>query len=148
LLKSHYDRLTAIRSQGHWEQWPAFFLRGVSVTVRVATQTARHIVALRDAHRRAVAKNAKALVLLDALYRQPMVSVNNVSQIFSCSFPTASKLVRDFAACGWLRELTGYERNRLWRYQPYVEMFHQDTLDAMVGGGAASPSLVTSSETT
>ena len=139
-LKAHraeyYDRLTAIRTQGHWEPWLAFFLRGVSVTARVAAQTAHDIVALRESHRAAVVKNGKALVLLDALYRQPTVSVNNVAQLLSCTFPTAAKLVRDFAARGWLRELTGYERNRLWRYQPYLDLFHHETLDAMVGGPA------------
>jgi Fic family protein len=135
-LKAHraeyYDRLTAIRTQGHWEQWLAFFLRGVSVTALVASQTARDIVALREAHRAAVAKNAKALVLLDALYRQPTVSVNKVSQILACTFPTAAKLVRDFESRHWLRELTGYGRNRVWRYQPYVDLFHRDAIEAMV----------------
>ena len=144
-LKAHraeyYDRLTAIRHQGHWEPWLRFFLRGVSVTARVATQTARDIVAMREGHRAAVIKNAKALVLLDALYRQPTVSVNKVAQILSCTFPTAAKLVRDFAARGWLRELTGYERNRLWRYQPYLDLFHRDALDEMVGGQAAQPAV-------
>jgi Fic family protein len=148
-LKAHraeyYDRLTAIRQHGHWEQWLIFFLRGVSVTARVATQTARDIVALRDSHRGAVAKNAKALLLLDALYRQPTISAGKVAQTLSCTFPTAAKLVRDFEARGWLHELTGYERNRLWRYQPYLDLFHQDTLDAMVAA-PASPTLVTGSE--
>lgn len=67
-LKAHraeyYDRLTAIRLHGHWEQWLMFFLRGVSTTALAATQTAKDIVALRDAHRSDVAKNAKALTLL------------------------------------------------------------------------------------
>ncbi|MBA3624518.1 MAG: Fic family protein [Methylibium sp.] len=148
-LKAHraeyYDRLTAIRHQGHWEPWLAFFLRGVSVTARVATQTARDIVALREAHRAEVAKNAKALVLLDTLYRQPTISVNKVAQALACTFPTAAKLVRDFEARGWLRELTGYERNRLWRYQPYLDLFHQDALDAMVAHPFAAP-LVTGSD--
>ena len=148
-LKAHraeyYDRLTAIRNHGHWEQWLNFFLRGVSLTARVATQTARDIVALREAHRGTVAKTAKALVLLDALYRQPTVSVNKVAQILSCTFPTAAKLVREFAARGWLHELTGYERNRLWRYQPYLDLFHRDTLDAMVGQQAVPPQVTGSS---
>ena len=148
-LKAHraeyYDRLTAIRNHGHWEQWLNFFLRGVSLTARVATQTARDIVALREAHRGTVAKNAKALVLLDALYRQPTVSVNKVAQILSCTFPTAAKLVREFAARGWLHELTGYERNRLWRYQPYLDLFHRDTLDAMVGQQTVPPQVTGSS---
>ena len=148
-LKAHraeyYDRLTAIRSQGHWEPWLEFFLRGVSVTARVATQTARDIVALREAHRSAVVKNAKALVLLDALYRQPTITVNKAAQIVSSTFPTATKLVRDFETRGWLKELTGYGRNRLWRYQPYVDLFHREALDALVGTPPVAP-LATGSE--
>lgn len=142
----YYDRLTAIRQQGHWEQWLAFFLRGVSVTARAATQTAQDIVTLRDAHRSAVAKNAKALTLLDHLLQQPTVSIKRVVHLLGCTAPTAAKLVRDMEARGWLRELTGYGRNRLWRYQPYVDLFHRDTLEALVEGpgtpqttGSASP---------
>ena len=139
-LKAHraeyYDRLTAIRSLGHWEQWLAFFLRGVSLTARAATQTAQAIVALRDSHRGAVAKNAKALALLDHLLRQPTLSVKRVVQLLGCTAPTANKLVREMESRGWLRELTGYGRNRLWRYQPYVDLFHRDTLDALLQGPA------------
>lgn len=136
-LKAHraeyYDRLTAIRLQGHWEQWLKFFLRGVSATAQAATRTAHDIVALRDKHRAGVAKNAKALTLLDYLFRHPAVSVNSVAKLMGCTFPTASKLVNDFESRGWLREVTGYGRNRLWRYQPYLDLFHRETLDAMVG---------------
>jgi Fic family protein len=146
-LKAHraeyYDRLTAIRLQGHWEQWLMFFLRGVALTAQAATRTAHDIVALRDAHRAGVAKNAKALALLDHLFRQPTVSVNRVAQWMACTFPTASKLVRDFESRGWLKELTGYGRNRLWRYQPYVDLFHREALDAMVGAPPAAPVQVT-----
>ncbi len=134
----YYDRLTAVRTQGHWAQWLAFFLLGVSVTARVATRTAREIVSMREAHRLSIAKNAKALVLLDALYRQPTVSVAEVARTVSCTFPTAAKLVHDFEARGWLRELTGYERNRLWRYQPYLDLFHRESLDVMVTSHVAA----------
>ena len=137
----YYDRLTAIRQQGHWEQWLAFFLRGVSVTARSATRTAQDIVALRDSHRTAVASNAKALALLDQLLRQPTVSVNRVAQLIGCTFPTASKLVRDLEQRGWLRELTGYGRNRLWRYQPYLDLFHRDAPDALDAQVDAAPPL-------
>jgi len=30
-------------------------------------------------------------------------------------------------------EMTGNFRNRLWRYQPYLELFHREALDALVG---------------
>ena len=133
----YYDRLTAIRTQGHWEAWIGFFLRGVSATARAATRTAQDIVALRESHRAAVARNAKALALLDQLLREPLVSVKRVAQLMGCSFPTASKLVREFEARGWLQELTGYGRNRLWRYQPYVDLFHRDALAALVDDASA-----------
>lgn len=124
----YYDRLTAIREHGHWEAWVAFFLRGVSSTARAATQTAQDIVALRHAHQQAVARHAKALALIDHLLRQPTVSIRRVASLLGCTAPTATKLVREFEDRGWLRELTGYDRNRLWRYQPYVDLFHRDAL--------------------
>lgn len=134
----YYDRLMAIRQQGHWEQWLMFFLRGVSATALAATRTARDIVALRDAHRATVAKNAKALTLLDHLFRHPTVSVNHVAKLMGCTFPTASKLVADFENRGWLNEVTGYERNRIWRYSPYLALFHREALDAMVNGTSSA----------
>jgi Fic family protein len=131
-LKAHRaeydDRLTVIRMQGHWEQWLMFFLRGVSATALAATQTAKDIVALRDKHRSEVAKNAKALTLLDHLFRYPTVSVNSVRKLMDCTFPTASKLIADFESRGWLLEVTGNERNRLWRYQPYLNLFPRDNI--------------------
>ena len=133
-LKAHraeyYDRLTAIRQHGHWEPWLKFFLRGVSQTARAATRTAHDIVSMREAHRAALIKSPKALKLLDALFRQPMVSPNHIATIVGCSHPTAVKLARDLEARGWLREVTGYERNRLYRYQPYLDLFHRETVEA------------------
>ena len=58
-------------------------------------------------------------------------------QLLGCTAPTANKLVREMEARDWLRELTGYGRNRLWRYQPYVDLFHRDTLDALVESPAS-----------
>ena len=131
-LKAHraeyYDRLTAIRQHGHWEPWLKFFLRGVSQTALAATRTARDIIAMREAHRTALLKNPKALKLLDSLFQQPMVSPNRIAAIVGCTHPTAVKLARDLEARGWLREVTGFERNRLYRYQPYLDLFHRETV--------------------
>ncbi len=132
-LKAHraeyYDRLTAIRTQGHWEQWLKFFLRGISTTARAATQTAHDIVAMREAHRSEVAKNAKTLKLLDHLIREPLISAKRVVGLLGCSTPTALKLVADLQARGWLREITGFERNRMYRYQPYMDLFQRETVE-------------------
>ena len=133
-LKAHraeyYDRLTAIREFGHWEQWLKFFLRGVSHTARAATRTETDIVNMRETHRSALIKSPKALKLLDSLFQQPLVSPNRIAQIVGCTHPTAVKLAKDLEARGWLQEVTGFERNRLYRYQPYLELFHSETVEA------------------
>ena len=142
-LKAHraeyYDRLGAIRQHGHWEPWLKFFLRGVSQTARAATRTAHDIVALRESHRAQLIKHPKALRLLDHLLQQPMMSPNAIAAAVGCTHPTAVKLARELEARGWLREITGYGRNRLYRYQPYLDLFHRDTLEAALAPPPGTP---------
>lgn len=133
-LKAHraeyYDRLTAIREHGQWEPWLKFFLRGISQTARAATRTATDIVAMREAHRAALIKSPKALKLLDSLFKQPLVSPKQIAEIVGCTHPTAVRIAKDLEARGWLQEVTGFDRNRLYRYQPYLELFHRETVEA------------------
>ena len=137
----YYDRLSAIRSQGHWEPWLKFFLRGVSVTARAATQTAQDIVSLQAAHRAQLTGHARALTLLEHLYRHPLVNAKTVAKITQSSAPTAIKLLQTLEQKGLLREITGQGRNRVYRYQPYVDLFHRESVqqvfDASTQPGAA-----------
>lgn len=68
---------------------------------------------------------------------QPSVSAPRAAQWLQCSFPTALKLLTDFESRGWLREVTGYGRNRQWRYQPYLDLFHREAVDASLAEAAA-----------
>ena len=130
-LKAHrteyYDRLDAIRRDGDWESWTKFFLRGVSEASRSATGTARAILDLREEHRQAISGigggGGTAARLLDYLFEQPIVSVRMVERKLECSYVTAGKLVDQFVEQGLLREITGRQRNRRYRYEPYVALF-------------------------
>jgi len=130
-LKAHraqyYDRLDAVRHDGDWEGWLKFFLRGVYEVSRSATDTARAILHLREEHRQQTAdlgaSGAAAARLLDYLFEQPIVSVRMVERKLGCSYVTAGKLVDQFVELGLLREITGQQRNRRFRYEPYVALF-------------------------
>ncbi|HVH11963.1 MAG TPA: Fic family protein [Longimicrobium sp.] len=133
-LKAHraeyYDRLTAIRSEGNWEGWLKFFLRGVDEVSRSATETARKILELRENHRLLVAarfgSTPHAPRLLDFLYQQPIVNVRSAERHLGCTYATANKLVEQFTRAGILHEVTGARRNRLYRYTDYLSLFHPD----------------------
>ena len=130
-LKAHraeyYDRLGAVRHDGNWEEWLKFFLRGVYEVSQSATNTARAILQLREQHRQATAKlsasGGTAARLLDYLFEQPIVSVRMVEKKLGCAYVTAGKLVDQFGELGLLKEITGQQRNRRYRYEPYLALF-------------------------
>ncbi|MDE2507170.1 MAG: Fic family protein [Planctomycetota bacterium] len=115
----YYDRLNAIRTDGDWEGWVKFFLRGVFEVSQSATETARVILRMRDEHRQIV----QSQKMLDYLFERPIVSINMIKVCLNCSYPTASKLVESCVEQGLLRETTGLQRNRMFRYDPYLAVF-------------------------
>lgn len=135
-LKAHraqyYDRLTAIRHEGDWEGWLKFFLRGVYEVSQAATDVSREIVRLREHHRQLVSQQSPSAVnglrLLDSLFQQPVVGVRNVERELGCSYATANTLIRHFAGLGIVRELTGQQRNRVYRYEAYCDLFRKQAL--------------------
>jgi len=129
----YYGRLMAIRNDGDWEGWLKFFVRAVHETSREATKTARNILRLREDHRRLISENKKDKLLsaryysvfLEYLFEQPIVTVRMAERCLNCSFLTASKVVRRFVKWGLLHEMTGFERNRRYRYAPYLALFQE-----------------------
>jgi Fic family protein len=128
----YYDRLMAIRNDGDWEGWLKFFLRGVYEVSRAATETARAILTLRENHREAVAQHmagsTNGLRLLDYLFEHPLISVRMAQEILKCSYVTAGNVIQEFKKLGILQEITGRQRNRLFRYEPYVSLFDRQVL--------------------
>lgn len=126
----YYDRLMAIRNNGDWEGWIKFFLRGVSEVSRAATGAAHSIVTLRETQRAninkrfAAASIANSMKLLDLLFDHPIVTVRIVEENLNCAFVTANKLVDEFVKHGILKETTGGQRNRVFRFAPYLDIFN------------------------
>lgn len=130
-LKQHraeyYDRLQAIRLEGKWEEWIAFFLRGVAEVARSAIETARRIIRLREEKARLLQAEGRAganlLRALDVLFEQPIVTVRLIQQRLDVTFATSSSIVGKLVAIGVLHERTGYARNRRFVFEPYLALF-------------------------
>lgn len=127
----YYEHLQAIRDHGHWEQWLAFFLRGIASVSKEATETARRILALREDHRSAVTTHlgraaANGHRVLESLYQRPIVSVAEIQKLTGTTYTAANNLVARLAKLGILQEATGYKRNRVFRYAPYIAIFGDD----------------------
>jgi Fic family protein len=124
----YYDRLQAIRDDGDWEGWLAFFLEGVAEVSIEATGTARRIVALRESARTLIAgrlgrRAASGLQLLETLFRIPIVDVASARRATGLSHPAANSLVAAMVDAGILAEVTGRKRNRVFRFEEYLSLF-------------------------
>ncbi|HUP60918.1 MAG TPA: Fic family protein [Thermoanaerobaculia bacterium] len=126
--QSYYDHLQAVRERGAWEEWLAFFLRGVAEVAVEAAETARRILQLREQHRAAITERLGRTAgnghkVLESLYDRPILSVNDVRALTGTTFAAANALVSRLVQVGVLEEMTGYARNRRFRYAPYIALF-------------------------
>jgi Fic family protein len=128
----YYDRLMAVRRNGDWEGWLRFFLRGVATTADEATRTAERIFELRERHRSLVLDEGlgpNGLRLLSLLFKRPLVNINLVASALDIAFPTANRLVARFEELEIVRETTGQKRSRVFRYEPYLQLFDDPGFD-------------------
>jgi Fic family protein len=122
----YYDRLMAVREDGNWEGWLSFFLRGIRDAAREASDKAQDILRLREEHRSLIDEHNQGingLKLLALLFRRPIINVNLVKDSLGTSFATANSQIEQFEKLGFLHEITGQRRNRIFRYSPYLDLF-------------------------
>ena len=145
-LKQHraeyYDRLTAIRTDGHWEQWVKYFLRGVAEVSKNATDTARKILALRETSRSRIfeqtGNSVLALRLLDLLFLHPITNIKFVREKLGCSHVKASQLMESSHAepLALVEETTGFRRNRRYRFKSYLALFPEPPVNVTGSEGS------------
>ena len=129
-LKQHqaeyYRRLSAIRLEGDWEGWVAFFLEAVAAAATHADHGIVAVASLVAADRRRLLAAPKAgavsLRLFELLPTMPRFTIAQVQLKLSTTFPTATAAVMLLEELGIVTELTGLKKNRSYGYQRYVEL--------------------------
>ena len=133
-LKRHrteyYERLQSIRDAGAWEGWLAFFLRGVIEVSEEATHTAAAILRMREDYRAKITEQLGRAAgnghrIMEKLFDHPLVTVTTVRNWLGCTAAGANNLVNRLVALGLLQEVTGYARNRRFRFDPYLRLFEE-----------------------
>ena len=128
--QAYYQHLQGIRDSGAWEEWLLFFLEGVASVAEEATGTARRIVTLREELRQEIGyglgrRSSSGLRLLDHLFQNPVVTVKAVQEAVDLSQPAAGALVGELERIGILQEVTGRRRNRIYRFESYLDLFSE-----------------------
>jgi Fic family protein len=128
---TYYSLLDAVRREGDWERWLAFFIEGVRQTADGAVTTAERLGTLfredRDRIGRTGRKAGSALRVHDALKPRPLASIQDVVARSGLSFPAVAASVDLLADLGIVSERTGRRRNRIFAYDRYLAILSEGT---------------------
>lgn len=132
----YYDRLTAIRTNGDWEGWTRFFLKGIEQTAHEALNTARKVIAFREsAIQTASALGATELKLVEFLFGHPLTDVQTAQRHLDVAFNTSAAAIAKLENANLLREITGKQRNRIFRFSAYLQLFEEPADATSPSGG-------------
>jgi hypothetical protein len=76
--------------------------------------------------------------VLESLYQRPFVSVDEVQNLTGATYTAANNRVARLASpeVAILQEATGYKRNRVFRYAPYIAIFGDNPSETTTGVNA------------
>lgn len=126
---AYVDHLMAVREGHHLREWLIFFLHGVEETAQRSANVFRAILALKERVEREVLprfsqrRQDNVQTLMQHLYARPIVDVKTVTDRLTTTVNTAAALINDLIAHGILAEITGRQRNRLFVFREYLDLF-------------------------
>ena len=97
---------------------------------REATATAAAILRMREEYRNRITDElgraaANGHRIMERLFDHPIVAVATVREWLGVTNAAANNLVNRLDEVGLLREITGYARNRRFRFDPYLRLFEE-----------------------
>lgn len=124
---SYVQGLSTVRATGDMVHWLRFFLFAVKESANEGLARMKRLRALVDEMERVIVglgrRSERAAVVLDSLYRMPLITVSDVQRLLRVTPVAANNLVQALVNSGVLKEYTGYKRNRIFVFDGYFELF-------------------------
>ena len=115
----YYDHLMSVSQKGAWEDWLRFFLEGVAIQAEDTTKRINQLEILRTRYQNVFSgdRNRKKLAqLVDYLIGTPITTITQAKENLAIgSFTTIQRQIEKLEELGIIREVTGYDRNRIYR---------------------------------
>ncbi len=125
----YYDNLENVRLKNDMLQWIKYFLVGIEQTATKAVDTLSNIIKLKsetEEHIRSTygRRSTTAIVLLHSMFKNPITTIEQAMNICNVSYKAANDLVKKLCDDGYLKEMTGQSRNRIFIFQTYMNLFN------------------------
>jgi Fic family protein len=129
---AYYEQLQRVRTEGAWEEWLAFFLRGVIDVAATATDTTRRIVQMIERDRARIESElgraaGSALRVHHLIVRDIALSIPEATSKLALSEPTVASAIGHLERLQMVKEVTGRKRARLYVYDEYLSILSEGT---------------------
>ncbi len=127
----YYRRLDAVRAEGDFEAWLAFFLEGTAAVAEEAVATIQALFALVSDDRARVLSagttSVMAARLFELLPEHPIITIARAVDLLGTTKPTATKAVELLVSTGVLAETANRRRDRQFGYTAYLTRLRAGT---------------------
>jgi Fic family protein len=124
--QEYTDRLLAVSRDNAWEEWLTFFLRGISHQAREAFARGSELLDLRDEYRDRYQDDANSVSHLSMeIFTKPYLTVNEAKEMLGMTYNTANTAVGRLEDDGVLEEITGHQRNRVYRAREVFDIIQK-----------------------
>ena len=115
--REYYEILLTTNKTGKFEDWIKFFLEAIKVQSEDALDRTIKIQKLREEYQRKTKNHKQAsnlLNVIDTLFLNPFVQINQIASKLNVTYPTAKKAVDNLVKLEILKPVKGIERNKLF----------------------------------
>jgi len=129
--QAYYDRLQAVRTEGDWEGWLTFFLKGLHEVAQQAVSTAQQLLTLFEGDRirlQALRRGAGSAIRIHQLLQaRPIISATATAKELDLSTTAVNNALSKMEEIGLVRETTGQQRYRRFAYDRYLTILAEGT---------------------
>lgn len=126
----YYDNLSAVRTNNDMLHWIKYFLVGVEQTASHAAQTLSSVLAFKESIENEIranygSKSTNAIRIIHHMLRNPFITVDEAAKVCETAYNTANAIIKRMHADGYVDEMTGQNRNRLYYFRKYADLFSE-----------------------
>lgn len=123
----YYTKLSQVRKNNNLVEWIKFFLTGVFEVAKDSAHALSTSISLKHLKEKEITQTLgkrmeKGLELLNILFEEPIMSSKLIHQKIKLSVKACNDLIKAFTNIKILHEITGFQRNRIYKFQDYIEL--------------------------
>lgn len=130
----YYDRMSAVRKTGDYEQWIKFFLDGIHTSGKSAIDTADQLISLRNTNLNKLEKEGftqRTMETMKKLFKyleaHPIIEIGKTAIDLSMAYNTVASVVHRFEELRILTLVHEQKRNKIYSYKQYIDILKSGT---------------------